>query len=125
MNGPCLVGHLEGVDVAASKYYLAALALSKIILIERGSDVEPEVDGTASEGKWAKARSSGNMGRSSWVCLQTWLFQAEALYQCILGFSLPLQYIQAKVTFRWLQRMWLQADAFCEKAWVQSGNWHL
>ena len=50
---PCLVWHLEGVILAASssKYCLAALALSKIISAERGSEVEPEVDGTASEGK--------------------------------------------------------------------------
>ena len=53
LTGPCLVGHLEGIDLAAfsSKYCLAALALTKIILAERGSEVEPEVDGTASEGK--------------------------------------------------------------------------
>ena len=53
LTGPCLVGHLEGVILAASssKYCLATLALSKIILAERGSEVEPEVDGTASEDK--------------------------------------------------------------------------
>ena len=53
LTGPCLVGCLEGADLAASssKYCLAALALSKIILAGRGSEVEPEVDGTASEGK--------------------------------------------------------------------------
>ena len=52
LTGPCLVGHLEGVILAtSSKYCLAALALSKIISAERGSEVEPEVDGTASEGK--------------------------------------------------------------------------
>ena len=48
-------------------------------------------DGTASGGRFAKARSSGTMGRFSWVCFQTWLSRAEALYQHILGFSSPLQ----------------------------------
>ena len=54
--GPCLVGHLEGVTLAtSSKYCLATLALSKMILAERGSEVEPEVEGTASGGRFAKA----------------------------------------------------------------------
>ena len=70
--GPCLVGHLEGVTLAnSSKYCLATFALSKMILAERGSEVEAEVDGTASGGRFAKARSLGNMGRFSWVCFQT------------------------------------------------------
>ena len=72
--GPCLVGHLEGVILvtsSSSKYCLATLALFKIISAERGSEAEPEVDGTASEGRFAKARSLGNTGRLSWVCLQT------------------------------------------------------
>ena len=62
---------MEGVTLAtsSSKYCLATLALCKMILVERGSEVEPEVDGTASGGRFAKARSSGNMGRFSWVCL--------------------------------------------------------
>ena len=53
LTGPCLVGHLEGVilSTSSSKYCLATLALYKIISAERGSEVEPEVDGTASEGK--------------------------------------------------------------------------
>ena len=53
LTGPCLVGCVEGVDLVASssKYHLAALALSKIVLAGRGSEVEPEVDGTASKGK--------------------------------------------------------------------------
>ena len=48
--GPCLVGPLEGVILAtsSSKYCLATLAHSKIISAERGSEAEPEVDGTAS-----------------------------------------------------------------------------
>ena len=52
-TGPCLEGCLEVVDLVASssKYCLAVLALSKIILAGRGSEVEPEVDGMASEGK--------------------------------------------------------------------------
>ena len=73
LTGPHLVGHLEGVILAASssKYCLATLALSKMISAGRGSEVEPQVDEIASEGRFAKARLSGNMGRLSWICLQT------------------------------------------------------
>ena len=73
LTGPCVVGCLEGVILAASpsKYCLVTLTLSKMISAGRGSEVEPEVDGIASEGRFITARLLGNMGRLSWVCLQT------------------------------------------------------
>ena len=81
---------------------LAALALSKITFKGRDSEVELEVEGRVSGDNWVKAGSSGNKGRPSCKCLWTCFSQAEALINHILGLSLPLQYKQAKATFKWL-----------------------
>ena len=49
--GPCFIGHFEDVEVSisSSRHCLAALALSKITLSGRDSEVEPEVEGRAPE----------------------------------------------------------------------------
>ena len=94
-----------GVLISFSRLCLAALALSRIIFNGRDSEVEPGVEGRASGDKWVKAGSLGKIGRPSCECLQTWFTQAEALSHCILGFSLPLQYRQARATFRWSRRI--------------------
>ena len=127
LTGPCWTLRFGDVELllSSSRHCLAALSLSKITSKGWDSGVELEVEGRVSGDSWVKAGSSGNRGSPSCECLQTCLSQAEALNQCILGFSLPLQYKQAKATFKWSWQIWVQAAAFCRNIWVQSVNWHL
>ena len=111
--------------LSSARLCLAALALSRITSKGRDPGVELEVEGSVLRDNWVKVGSSGNKGSPSWECLQTCFSQAEELNQCILGFSLPLQYRQAKATFRWSWQMCVQAAAFCKNICGQSVNWHL
>ena len=79
---------------------LSALALSRITSKGRDPGVELEVEGRVSRDNWVKAGSSGYKGSPSWECFLTCFSQAEELNQHILGFFLPLQYRQAKATFK-------------------------
>ena len=100
--GPCLTRHLGDVEalLSSSRHCFAALALTKITSKERDSEVEPEVEGRVSGDSYVKVGLSGNKGSPSCECLQMCFSQAEALNHHILGFSLPLQYKQAKATFK-------------------------
>ena len=88
--------------LSSSRHCLVTLALSKITCKGRDSEVEAKVEGRVSGDNWVKAGSSGNKGRPSCECLWMCFSQAEVLNHHILGLSLPLQYKQAKATFKWL-----------------------
>ena len=111
--------------LSSARLCLAALALSRITSKGRDPGVELEVEGRDSRDNCLKVGPSGNKGSPSWECLWTCFSQAEELNQHILGFSLLLQYRQAKATFRWSQWMCVQAAAFCKNICGQSVNWHL
>ena len=74
--------------------------------------MEPEVEGRVSGDNWVKAGSSG-IKEGHLVNVYECVFsQADTLNHHILGLSLPLQYKQAKATFKWFWQTWVQAAAF-------------
>ena len=115
----------ERLFLSSVRHCLTTLALSRMTSKGRDPGVELEVEGRVSWDNWVKAGSSGYKGSPSWECFQTCFSQAEELNQHILGFSLPLQYKQARATFRWSRQTCVQAAAFCKNIWVQSVNWYL